>query len=117
MRSLEDDPRRDRTKCAYLAASGKIRPQAQRVTKRGDFCISYRLGVKNGCPRRDPRQNFAGLDTLRKRKGFDEKSAVAPKAEATAVREPLGPLGRVFPGSFLGQAVEGGEGSIVYGNS
>jgi hypothetical protein len=29
--------------------------------------------MSNGCPRRDPRQNLAGVDAVRKGKDFDEK--------------------------------------------
>jgi len=45
----------------------KMISRIQRVTEPTRFCISYRVGLKNGCPRRDPRQNIASLDAVRKR--------------------------------------------------
>jgi hypothetical protein len=70
----------------------------------------------NGCPRRDPRQNIASLDALRKGEELDGKIESGPPAEALVVWERFGSLGGSSQGPFMGRAIKGGEGSFMRGN-
>jgi hypothetical protein len=81
------------------------------------FVIDTELGIENGCPRRDPRQNFAGFDALRKREEFHEKSAGGPYAETHGRWERHRSLVGGSQGPLLGCATERGQGSFVRGNS
>src|SRR5271154_854435 len=64
---------------------------------------------RNGCPRRDPRQNSACFNSLREGKQFDEKIAVGPPAKALFVRERFGSVDGSSQGPFVGRAIERGR--------
>jgi len=72
------------------------------------FVIDTELGIENGCPRRDPRQNSAGINALRKGENFDEKIAGDPPSKTRVVWEPLRSLGSSSQGSVLGRTIERG---------
>jgi hypothetical protein len=62
----------------------------------------------NGCPRRDPRQNSAGLYAVREGQEFNEEIEESSPSKTLLVWEPLQSLGSSYQSSFLGQTIERG---------
>jgi hypothetical protein len=71
----------------------------------------------NGCPRKDPRQNFAGLDAIRERDKRDEKIEDFSTSETPVNWEFIGALVDGSKGLLMGHPTQRREGSFSCRNS
>jgi hypothetical protein len=71
----------------------------------------------NGCPRRDERQNIAGLDALRKGEEFNEEAEDSLFAEMLVIWGRPGSLGCCPQNTDMGSTIKGEKGVFVRGNS
>ena len=80
-------------------------------------CLSFYVGSKNGCPRRDPRQNFAGLDAVREGEEFDQKNEEGNPGGTPVIWDPFRSLVGGSQGPLVGRTAKRWEGALVLGSS